>query len=59
MRINTATTEDLMLMAVARNLLENMHADLTNLGQVHHQMEQHYRERITSLGLSGPEEAWG
>ena len=48
-----------MLMAVPRNLLENMRADLTNLGQVHQQMEQHYLERITSLGLPGPEEAWG
>ena len=59
MRINTATSEDLMLMVVPRNLLENMRADLTNLGQVHQQMEQHYLERITSLGLPGPEEAWG
>ena len=59
MRVNTGTTEDLMLMAVPRNLLDNMHADLTNLGQVHQQMEQHYRDRLTSLGLSAPEDAWG
>jgi uncharacterized protein (DUF169 family) len=58
MRINSGAAEDLLLMAVPRNLLENMHADLTNMGQVHQQMEQHYRERITSLGLSGPEDAW-
>ncbi len=59
MRINTGTAEDLLLMAVPRNQLDNMHTDLTNMGQVHQQMEQHYRERITSLGLSGPEDAWG
>ena len=53
------TAEDLMLMAVPRNLLDNMHAGLANLGQVHRQMEQHYRERTTSLGLAAPEDAWG
>jgi hypothetical protein len=59
MRINSGAPEDLLLMAVPRNLLANMPAGLTNLGQVHQQMEQHYRGRITSLGLSGPEDAWG
>ena len=59
MRINTGTPEDLLLMAVPGNLLANMPAGLANMDQVHQTMEQHYRERITSLELSGPEDAWG
>ncbi len=38
MRINSGTPEDLLLMAVPRNLLDNMRADLTNLVQVHQKM---------------------
>ena len=59
MRINTGTPEDLLLMAVPGNRLVSLPAGLAHMGQVHQQMEQHYRGRITSLGLSAPEDAWG
>ncbi|MFQ6030301.1 MAG: DUF169 domain-containing protein [Dehalococcoidia bacterium] len=58
MRINSGAPGDSLLMAVPGNMLENMDADLAAVGQVHQQMEQHYRDRIASLGLSGPQDAW-
>ena len=39
----------LLLMAVPRNMLENMPAELEMLSQVHGRMEAHYRERIDRL----------
>ena len=49
MRTNTGVSGDLLLMAVPRNMLENMPAELEMLSQVHSRMEAHYRERIDKL----------
>ena len=49
MRINTGVSGDLLLMAVPRNVLENMPAELEMLSQVHGRMDAHYRERIDKL----------
>ena len=49
MRTNTGVSGDLLLMAVPRNMLENMPAELEILSQVHGRMEAHYRERIDKV----------
>ena len=49
MRTNTGVSGDLLLMAVPRNMLDNMHADLAKVAEVHRQMESHYLERIANL----------
>ena len=49
MRTNTGVADDLLLMAVPRNMLDNMPAELEMLSQVHDRMKAHYQERIAKL----------
>ena len=49
MRTNTGVSGDLLLMAVPRNMLDDMHAGLATVAEVHRQMESHYLGRIANL----------
>ena len=54
MRTNTGVPPEVILMAVPRNMLDNMESDLVTMSQVHSQMESHYLDRIASLHLAVP-----
>lgn len=54
MRVNTGVPAEVILMAVPRNMLENMEDDLVAVSRVHSQMETHYLDRIAGLASGGP-----